>query len=299
MKRMGDSPNLADVFRAHLSDEARNTLDLSRVDELVTTWLARAHAAWPAIDVAPDVFIAHVAGRISIADRVPADVLDAVRPEDLYLACACAGGDDRAIDSFCRLYLPRLEPALRAAGVDEAGAREVEQELSELLFVASDDKPPHIATYAGRGALKSWVKSIAARMARHRVRRARARPRSDDDLEGLVAGGDDPELAHLKALYRDEFRTSFSAAMTSLEPRERTLLRQHYLDELTIDDLGRLHQVHRATAARWLATTRQTLCRRTRSDLTRRLEIPGDDFESVMRLIASQLEVSIRRHLAD
>jgi len=57
------------------------------------------------------------------------------------------------------------------------------------------------------------------------------------------------------------------------------MLRQYHIDELTIDELGRLYQVNRATAARWVIAARTTLLDATRTRLAAPVAIlvqPGD-----------------------
>lgn len=64
--------------------------------------------------------------------------------------------------------------------------------------------------------------------------------------------GGDPELSHLKATFAAEFKFALTLAIDELSVRDRNLLRQSVLDGLTIDQLGKLYRVHRATAARWV-----------------------------------------------
>ena len=64
---------------------------------------AMARNAWPAIDLAPDVYLRHVAER---SDDVP----DGAAAADLYLACACARGDAVALEAFSSRYLGSLAP---------------------------------------------------------------------------------------------------------------------------------------------------------------------------------------------
>jgi hypothetical protein len=49
--------------------------------------------------------------------------------------------------------------------------------------------------------------------------------------------------------------------------------------------------------ARWNAKLRERLLTHTRRALLQRLNTSRSEFESIMRLIGSQLDVSIRRHL--
>jgi RNA polymerase sigma-70 factor, ECF subfamily len=79
--------------------------------------------------------------------------------------------------------------------------------------------------------------------------------------------------------------------------RQRNLLRQHILDELTIDDLARLYRVHRATCARWLADARADLGKQTRKRLMSALGMPTSDVDSLLRFLDSDIELSISRIL--
>ena len=65
-----------------------------------------------------------------------------------------------------------------------------------------------------------------------------------------------------------------------------------YLEGASIDALGALYKVHRATAARWLGRAREQLLSNTRGALSEQLGLADDELSSVMRLIHSRLEVS-------
>jgi RNA polymerase sigma-70 factor (ECF subfamily) len=250
-------------------------------------WIARGRAAFPGLAVDDAALDAWFRARAGDRDDVPA--------EDLYLACACAGGDEAAIEAFAARHLPRLAPALRHAGLDDAAIAEVEQELVALLFVG--DGTPHVTTYAGRGELHGWVKAIAVRLALRRRERD-ARNAGDDALVDAAAA-DDPRLEHLRRTAGAELRAAFAAALASLSSADRTLLRQHHLDGVTLDALAAAHGVHRATIARRLALARQAVADRTRDDLARRLGLGEAELDSVVRLVQSQLDLSLRKHLRD
>ena len=75
------------------------------------------------------------------------------------------------------------------------------------------------------------------------------------------------------------------------------LLRYQLIDGLTIDEIGALSRVHRATAARWLATIRDGLVERTRELLGEALGVDSVEAASIVRMVQSQLDVSVIRHL--
>ena len=76
------------------------------------------------------------------------------------------------------------------------------------------------------------------------------------------------------------------------------LLRFHHLDGLTVDDLARMYNVHRATAARWVAAAREAVFEETRLRLHDRLGVDDSTAVSVVKLVQSQLVNSLRRLLS-
>ncbi len=83
----------------------------------------------------------------------------------------------------------------------------------------------------------------------------------------------------------------------ALSPGERNLLRQHFSDGLTVDEIGALHGVHRATAARRVAKARSQLFAGTRRTLMDNLGLNRSELDSVMRMIESNVHVSVQRNL--
>jgi RNA polymerase sigma-70 factor (ECF subfamily) len=133
-------------------------------------------------------------------------------------------------------------------------AEEIKQQMRCGLLVASPGQPPRITQYTGQGHLRHWVRVIALRDARRAMRKERRQPLAEDDqLLALATPAENPELAHLKRLYREEFKAAFTHALESLSSRERNMLRYRYFENLNIDQIGVLFHVHRATIARWLS----------------------------------------------
>ena len=260
--------------------------------------VARAEAAWPDVHVDRERFASFLDARIEEAD------LEHAKVEDLWAACACAGGDVRAIRAVERRYFPDVDASLGKMGLAADRAGEVKQGLRKLVFVGdvgSDGAPvpPRIAEYRGSGDLRAWLRVTAMRGALKLLRKhGRETSASDDALLEARSSADDPELAYMKAAYRASFRAAFQEALESLHPKERTLLKQQIVDGLGIDELGGLYQVHRATAARWVASAREKLLTRTRRTFMMNARITSDECESIMRLVRSQLDVSLHRRLS-
>jgi RNA polymerase sigma-70 factor, ECF subfamily len=253
--------------------------------------LAAGRTAWPPVDLEPDQLAPYLAARFPEGD--PGTALDNLALADLYLACACLRGDERAIAALEAAHFPMVEAAVARLGGSPAQIDEVKQRLREQLFVGSGGQPA-LLRYRGAGPLGGWVRVIAVRTALRLLRGDKKDVLSSPDLfEALPAPCSDPELEHLKLRYRREFKESFEAAVKCLSRRERNLLRCHHVDGLTIDEVGQLYRVHRATAARWIARARETVLAGTRRALQARLKLGRGEFESIMRLIQSQLHISL------
>jgi len=250
-------------------------------------------------DVGEDAFLAHVAEHLP-DDGDLDERLDGLCAADLYLACACCRGDARA---FARMR-DQTRSAIRAAAATVLhgdAIDEVAQDTMEKLLVGRGGKSPGIALYAGRGRLAKWAQTVALREAQSRARR-RAPVAVEDvaDLADRVLGGDvDAEIEALKKTYRRQFKAAFADAVGTLAPRERNLLRLEVIDGLAVDGIAAIHGVHAATVFRWRADLRDKLARRTRRYFVDELRMTGDEFQSVMRLVESQLDVSLPRLLRE
>src|SRR5262249_73156 len=148
--------------------------------------------------------------------------------------------------------------------------------------------PRGIAGYRGRGDLRAWLRVAATRVALGLLR-ARRRDADDGELTSLAAPDASPELALLRRRYTTEANAALRGALAELGVRERNLLRQHFVDGLGIDALGRLYGVHRSTAARWLERAKARFEQRTRALLIAQLGVSADTATSILAMLRSDL----------
>jgi len=288
--------SLFELFRESLpgAPSAPELGDPARVEPALRDAIAAARGAWAAVEVAPPVFVAWVARRFP-ADAASIDALKELHLPDLWLACACAHGDATALALFKDKYLSPNFPLPRDL---EPLSAEVEQLAAIRLLVPEGAGPPKIADYAGRGDLSSWVSVVALRIALGLLRKQKPEVAFDDDTAlSNLSDEDDAEVAHLKKRYRAEFAEAFEHALGTLEPRDRNVLRQHHVDGLTMEQIARVYRVHRITVVRWIDAARTKLASETKNYLVTRMGIERGEIESVMRLIRSQLDLSLRTYL--
>jgi RNA polymerase sigma-70 factor, ECF subfamily len=281
--------NAVEVVAAGLPEAQRDAFRAARgINILLREVLTRVKQAWPALGLSDEAFLQalgeHLAGETDIAARLSTGNLG-----DLYLATACAKGEPAALLVLEEQFLTDVTRTV--AHVRGMNADDVRGAMTERLLVQHGDQPPRIAEYSGRGSLRGWLQVVATRVSLSLQHDYREIPNSE--LERMDMGSADPVLDRLKQKYRSEFSAAFSEAFRAALPRDRNLLRQHYIDGLTGDELAALHRVHRATAVRWLASARQKVFSATRDAMAKRLSIPADEFPSVLRLIRSELRVSL------
>jgi RNA polymerase sigma-70 factor, ECF subfamily len=281
---------------------ARRPADPSEEGELamlLAERVAEARTAWPAV-VTTDADLAEHLGR-HLPDEVPlAEALVRWRAADLYLAFACGRGDAAALAAFEDVFGNELRIVRARLGSGAgADADDFVQHCREKLFAPPR---PKIADYSGQGDLRHWLRVTLVRVLID-WRRSRRQRDAREELDGdrgleAAAQGDDPELDLLKTRYREEFRQAFEQAARALEAQDRNLLRRHFSDGLSIDELGALYGVHRATAARRLARARAELLAGTRRLLADKLALRPAELDSVLRMIESNVHVTLSRVLS-
>lgn len=257
-------------------------LDPRLVDAAVAS-----RATWPGVELADDDFATFVATRTQGAD------LASLCLGDLWLACAIARGDRAALAAFEDL-LAHVGHAITHLDGGSALVDDVRHAVRERVLSVSAGGKAKIEDYRGRGELRGWLRVVAVREALQLLRaRRREAPLPDDLATRLEAA---PPT--MNADEQRTFREAFAAALATLTPRDRNLLRQQYLYGATIDELGTLYGVHRATAARWIAQIRDTLLQRTRQHVADALHLTGTELESAMGRVAEHVDYSLRHTLS-
>lgn len=217
---------------------------------------------------------------------------------ELYLGLACAAGSRSALAILEDTYLAKVAPICRQRRIPAHAIDDIRQTVRERLLAGT---PPYLATAAGRGSLGGLVAVIATRAALDWLRsHARTAALHDDDADSAdrLAASGTPERDHLRARYKGDVKAAFEAAVGELEPRERTMLRFHLVDGMTIDELAALYQIHRATAARQVERARDRVGSGVRKLLAKATGMRGDELRELADLVASQLDLSLSRVLA-
>ncbi len=258
----------------------------------------QARARYPVV-VSPSVYVPRWAAALRhVRSKDPDASLDSVSTDDVYLVAGVSAGVAGAVDCYRALCRPDLERVLRRL-LPEPERAEMRQELEARLLVGDGSRPAALDRYRGSGGVRAWTRAVATRAVidarRKRARRpewvqwASARdPESDGDEELRVALGE-----HVVTV-----RAAMEQAFAQLTVRQRNVIRHSLFHGLSIDELGALYGVHRATVARWLQRARTDLSRHMESGFAEEVGASSAEAASLLRALRSRVDVSIRSFLA-
>ena len=293
---------LCQSFLAEAAEPVRAELaaqDSAVAAALAAHWEA-AVAAWPEIEVAPERFGRELANRLGAPSgpNTPLGAHAGMRGADGLLAVGGCDGNPAAITRIEEILARELRHVAIKLHATPDQTAEIHAELRRILLV---DEPPRRAAlreYAGRGDLRGYVRVMSTRALIRAINRGRREIAVEDsEFFDRMLPNDDPELSFLRAQYREAVDGALRAALGGLDPRSRALLRYPLIDGWSIDQVGKLYGVHRATAARWLTDAREVLGAAIRTELAARLQISPEEVDSIVRLVQSRVDMSLDRLL--
>jgi len=263
------------------------------VEARLETQLAAARDRWPAVEIDGAAFAAHWGEQLSRTTD-PEAALEQLHVTDLYLAFGCAAGEVNALRAFS-VQLTSAGAAVRGVDASPAFVDEVLQRLQTRVLVAEAGATPRILEYAGRGSLENWLRAGALRLALNARRDARRGPEPlpDASLWEPAAPTAERTLELLRGKYAAEFGSALREAFASLEPGERNVLRMHFLEGLSLNQIAAMYQVNKSTISRRMAKAREILLERTRAQLERALSLPATELDSLLQQLGPRLDLSL------
>lgn len=280
--------------RAAMSGEAsRTTYDTADLAGFLGALYARGRDAHPKLRVTEDAFgrcLARCCGDTAVRS------LDSLAIDDLYLACACLEGVRGAARAFETAYAKVIHRAVSrivAAGGDREDAA---QRVRQHLLVGGPGGEPALAKYFGRVPLAKWIPVVAIRIAIS-LYRSESAERKLRDKAAAEAIGASPEDLLMRAELRRAVEPAVADALDQLEQRDRLILRLYLVGGMSTHQIGTsLGLSHQAISKR-IAKAREDLLDKIRGTVAGQLNIAEDEFSSLMRVVASQLDVNISRLL--
>jgi RNA polymerase sigma-70 factor (ECF subfamily) len=210
---------------------------------------------------------------------------------DLFLACAAASGDGAAVRHIDERHIARLPGRIRRLGASADRVPDVLQAVRERLFVGP---APRILGYNARAPLEQWVKVVAIRTAIDMHRQEVAAPRVEAQWLSALGGNDsDPATALMRQEHKVACEQAIREQIGLLSQRDRTVLRLHVIEGVSVDKLAASYGVHRVTVARWIWNAGERVLDGLRRHFQERFGIVPHEFDSLARLMRSQLSLKL------
>lgn len=298
---MPETADLAAMFLAHVKRSFAPPVDTAALQRVLAQAWEIARARWQGIQLPPALFMRHLAERLPDAEpgSTVESLLDQMSLDELYLACACLHRVPLAAEAFEQHYLRKLPGLLRHRARSAAALDEICQLTGVKLLVASSEEPPKIAGYMGKGALMNWVRIIAAHVAAREHEKGGREDSQEEEVISRHLGGEDPQGRYLKDHHREDLRQAMREAFASLSDEERYYLRLHYVDSLSGYEMAPLLGTSQPTVSRRLSSIRGKIHKRTQSHLQERLGMDPQEFQSFMKLVDSQFDLSLSKLLGE
>jgi RNA polymerase sigma-70 factor (ECF subfamily) len=144
---MTDGTRLSTYFWPHLSPEVREAVaSRDRLDSALADVLELARSSFPEVHLAPEVFLAFLAGKVP-SGKQPEEAVLQLKVADLYLACACLHREPNAVARLENEYLgAEVDAALARMETPSVQIEDVKQLISQKLLVSEhEDRPARLA----------------------------------------------------------------------------------------------------------------------------------------------------------
>jgi RNA polymerase sigma-70 factor (ECF subfamily) len=271
----------------------RVTYDTAELAETLADLYGRGRAAYPKLAVSEQAFGRRIA-RVMDSDRTCA--LDQIPAEDVYLACACIEGARGSAAAFEAQYAKVIRRAVSRAVVSQQDRDDAEQRTLQHLLVGVGGAGPAIAKYPGHVPLAKWVPVVALRVAisLRRTESAEHRLRAKAGAEAIAVN---PEHLYIREELRRAVEPAIAAALRRLDARDRLILRLFLVSGATLRTIGESLGLSQQAISKRIANARAALMKDVREAVAGTLQISEDDFSSILRFVASQLDVNVSHGL--
>lgn len=239
----------------------------------------------------------------SVSDSVQIDFLRTLHIADLALARACAAGSEAAWEQLMRLYRETIHRAACAVTREESSGSELAGSVYAWLYGIKNGATKEqngarispLTSYAGRGSLSGWLRTVLAQRFVDEYRRTRREISLDEQEEtrpfAAAEAAPVPNLGQLSLVAQ-----ATSTALRGLRPEDNFLLASYYLDRRTLQQIAQMLGVHESTVSRKLARLTHDL----RKQLLKQLRSLGLDrraAEEALGIDVRDVDIDIRKIL--
>lgn len=236
------------------------------------------------------------------------EFLKQIQAEDLFMAIACAAGNERSWWEFDQQHRSYMERVARHLAKTDIDAQEAIDSVYVELYgtrIVDGERVSKFATYSGRGSLRGWLRTVIWHSVVDLHRASHNEVSLDEMTETIgegaahanfaapLKGGEDAMVDELsRNCYRTATVSSLNNAFASLDDHERLLLMYYHVDNLKLREISRLveneasplrgwfqrksatrdkkpsSKIHESTVMRWLEKSYVKVLQLFREELT-------------------------------
>jgi len=252
--------------------------------------------------------------------------IDELQDLDLFLALACARGNESAWWEFDRRYRSFIERLARHLLSIRADADEVIDYVYAELFgtkVVNGVRMSKFRTYTGRGSLQGWLRAVVS----HAVIDFYRRRQDEVSLDRLEEVGEEMKVPHTRAgqanrneesmvasVVRERYRSvtvaALDQALATLDDHEKLLLLYYHVEGLKLREIARIVEeptspirrwfqrrgrsggkarVHESTVMRWLEKAYEKVSERFHAELGKKHGLKPAEIEICLSIATEDL----------
>lgn len=257
------------------------------------------------------------------------EFLDNLQAADLFLALACAAGNERAWWEFDQQHRSYMERVARHLAKTEIDASEAVDAVYVELYgtrVVDGERVSKFALYSGRGSLRGWLRTVIWHVVVDQHRAGHGEVSLDEMTENIGEGAahasfaiekrsseDVAESELIRSRYRAATVASLAEAMASLDAHERLLLKYYHVDGLKLREISKLAEnensplrdwfqrrsqsreakpdakVHESTVMRWLEKSYAVIQQRFKEELASKHSLSDKEIDLCVELAGEDL----------
>ena len=257
------------------------------------------------------------------------DFLRQIQADDLFLAIACANGNERAWWEFDRQHRSYMERVARHLARTEIDAQEVIDSVYVELYgtrMVDGERVSKFATYSGRGSLRGWLRTVIWHSLIDLHRASHDEVSLDGMTETVGEGHAHSNFAELNLggeaemvdrIARDRYRkatlSAIENAFANLDDHEKLLLLYYHVENLKLREIARIvensasplrgwfqrksanretnpeSRIHESTIMRWLEKSYAKVLKTFREDLQTAHQFCDEELEICMQLATQDL----------
>lgn len=204
-------------------------------------------------------------GTVSI-DEIE-EFLNSVQAEDLFMAIACAEGNERAWWEFDQNHRAYLERVSRHLASSDLNAQEVVDRVYVELYgtrIVDGKRVSKFANYSGKGSMRGWLRTVIWHSLVDMHRASHDEISLDEMTENVGEGyahssfadadlgGEEEMIDEIsRARYRDAIVSSIEKAFSALHDHEKLLLLYYHSENLKLREIARLVEKPESPLRKW------------------------------------------------